>query len=428
MKIAFEKWLEENEIPDEAITLFEESIRCYKISAYRSSFIMSYIAFQNILKVRVLNASNTPTGITTTWWAKICSELGDDDKWDTAVAECVKICKPGRVFIITGSIVAEYESYRVVRNKCAHGKTGKIDHYHVESFWNFVQENFYKFVINGGKAGLLQEIKNHYNHTITAPETDVSYIIDRIKMGIQDGDLYDLVKEFYEFCEQDSKIFGYFFSNNNDKIDLWDKLVNESDDRIQNAVIKYIMLEKENKVCDFIGRYPSTADMFLSDTSFARRLWTVLLKECRYNYDGFWTLLERIIVNEIVPANEKTDFDKIVYENVGKQFPKEKVEILRKTDYFAILRKKLFDSSDYDAPGGITHANIIVAAFTNYINVFGLDVESVSCINKIFSFATFGPFFEAICRIMKKEECLSEYQKIVTENGLSDCSDKFNNT
>lgn len=428
MKIAFEKWLEENEIPDEAITLFEESIRCYKISAYRSAFIMSYIAFQNILKARVLNASNTPTGIATTWWAKICSELGDDDKWDTAVAECVKICKPDRVFIITGSIVAEYESYRVIRNKCAHGKAGKIDHYHVESFWNFVQENFYKFVINGGKAGLLQEIKNHYNHTITAPETDVSYIIDRIKMGIQDGDLYDLVKEFYEFCEQDSKIFGYFFSKSNGKIDLWDKLVNESDDRIQNAVIKYIMLEKEHKVFDFVGRYPSTADMFLSDTGFARRLWTVLLKEYRYDREGFWVLLERIIVNEIVPANEKADFDKIVYESVGKQFPKEKVEILRKTDYFAILHKKLFDSSDYDAPGGITYANMIVAAFTNYIDVFGLDVESVSCINKIFSFASFGPFFEAICRIMKKEECLSEYQKIVTENGLSNCSDKFNNT
>ena len=54
MKIAFEKWIEENEIPDEAITLFQESIRCYKISAYRSAFIMSYIAFQNILKTRML--------------------------------------------------------------------------------------------------------------------------------------------------------------------------------------------------------------------------------------------------------------------------------------------------------------------------------------------------------------------------------------
>ena len=80
MKIAFEKWLDENEIPDEAITLFEESIRCYKISAYRSAFIMSYIAFQNILKTRMIKATNTPTGIPTTWWTNICRELGDDDK------------------------------------------------------------------------------------------------------------------------------------------------------------------------------------------------------------------------------------------------------------------------------------------------------------------------------------------------------------
>ena len=50
MKIAFEKWLEENEIPEEAVALFSESIHCYKDSAYRSAFIMSYIAFQNILK------------------------------------------------------------------------------------------------------------------------------------------------------------------------------------------------------------------------------------------------------------------------------------------------------------------------------------------------------------------------------------------
>lgn len=67
MKIAFEKWLEQNEIPEEAVALFEESIHCYKISAYRSAFIMSYIAFQNILKKRMLSAANTPTGVTQTW-------------------------------------------------------------------------------------------------------------------------------------------------------------------------------------------------------------------------------------------------------------------------------------------------------------------------------------------------------------------------
>ena len=428
MKIAFEKWLDENEIPDEAITLFEESIRCYKISAYRSAFIMSYIAFQNILKTRMIKATNTPTGIPTTWWTNICRELGDDDKWDNAVAESVKRCTPDRVFLITGSTVSEYEAYRVIRNKCAHGKTGKIDHYHVEGFWNFVQENYYKFVINGGKAGLLQEIKNHYDRTITAPRTDVSYIIDRIKIGILDVDLYELIKEFYEFCEQDSKIFGYFFSQNNGKIDLWDKIVNESDDRIQNAVIKYIMLEKEHKVCDFVGRYPSTADMFLAESGFARKLWTGLLEDCKYDHEGFWTLLERIIVNGLVPEKEKADFDNLIFKSVGTHFPKEKVDILCQTGYFEKLKKRLFDSSNYDYPNGIVYANSIVIPFVNYINTFGLDKDSVACINQVFSFATFGQFHDAICNMMKKHERLSEYQQIAAENDLNDCSDKFTDT
>ena len=41
MKIPFEKWIEDNSIPEEAKELFAESIICYKISAYRSAFIMS---------------------------------------------------------------------------------------------------------------------------------------------------------------------------------------------------------------------------------------------------------------------------------------------------------------------------------------------------------------------------------------------------
>lgn len=34
MKIPFEKWIEDNSIPEEAKELFAESIICYKISAY----------------------------------------------------------------------------------------------------------------------------------------------------------------------------------------------------------------------------------------------------------------------------------------------------------------------------------------------------------------------------------------------------------
>lgn len=425
MKIQFESWLEINDIPEEAQTLFEESIRCYKISAYRSAFIMSYIAFQIILKKRILNAKQLPPNINQNCWNTICSKLGDDDTWDSEVADCVKRSSPDRIFIITNPTVSEYEAYRVIRNKCAHGKTGTIDHFHVESFWNFIQENFYRFVVYGGKAGLLQDIENHYDHTITPPGKDVSYIIDRIKIGIRDDDLYDLIKDFYVFCEKDQTRTAYFFSDKNSKIDLWDKLVNESNDRIQETVIKFIKEEKGENLCDFAKRYPSTIDMFLSDMSFARKLWTVLLPKNNYPREGFWNIIERLIVNRSVPISEQNDFDNNLYKCVGLSYPKERIEILKLTGYFKIVDNYLFEPSKYDYPNGINHANSISAQFVAYIHDFGLSKESVECINHIFSFATYGNFYNAVCEMMKKQELLVGYQRIVKDNNLLDMSNKF---
>ena len=425
MKIVFEKWLEENEIPEEAVALFEESIHCYKVSAYRSAFIMSYIAFQNILKKRMLSAANTPTGVTQTWWTNICADLGNEDKWDSTVADCVKRNNPDRIFLITSAAVAEYEAFRVIRNKCAHGKTGKIDYYHIESLWNYIEENFYRFVINGGKAGVLVEIQNHYDKTITPPGTDVSYIIDHIKLGVLDTDLDQLIKEIYEFCVQDTLPYRAPFSNHCPQIDLWDKLVNESNERIQNKIIEFIINDKEDKVCDFVGRYPSTADKFLSNNAFARRLWTGLLKDCRHDTDGFWIFVDRIVRNNVVLQNEKDDFYKLLFDSVGKSFPEEKRDLLEQTSYFEILRKRLFNTSQYEYPNGITQANSNCYAFVHYINVFGLDEESVMCINQIFSFATFGPFVDAICKMMKNDEKLSDYQNIASENNLNDYTERF---
>lgn len=427
MKITFEKWLEENEIPDEAVALFEESINCYKVSAYRSAFIMSYIAFQNILKKRMLSATNIPTGVTPTWWTNICADLGNEDKWDSTVADCVKRNNPDRIFLITSATVAEYEAFRVIRNKCAHGKTGKIDYYHVESLWNYIEENFYRFVINGGKAGILVDIQNHYDKTVTPPGTDVSYIVNRIKLGILDADLAQLIKEIFEFYEQDASPFRAPFSDRSPQIDLWDKLVNESDERIQNKIIEFIINEKEEKVCDFVGRYPSTADKFLANHAFARKLWTGLLKDCKYDIDGFWVFVDRIVKNNIVPVSEEVDFNKLLFSSVGKSFPEEKKELLGQTKYFEILRKRLFDTAEYEYPNGINQANSNCYAFVHYIDIFGLDEESVKCINLIFSFATFGPFVDAICRMMKNDEKLSKYQKIASENNLNDYTERFSN-
>lgn len=44
------------------------------------------------------NEVNTPTGVTQTWWTNICADLGNEDKWDSTVADCVKRNNPDRIF------------------------------------------------------------------------------------------------------------------------------------------------------------------------------------------------------------------------------------------------------------------------------------------------------------------------------------------
>jgi len=61
---------------------------------------MSYIAFQNILKQRILDTPNIPEEINPNCWEKICSALGDEDEWDKEVAKCVKRTKPIEILLV----------------------------------------------------------------------------------------------------------------------------------------------------------------------------------------------------------------------------------------------------------------------------------------------------------------------------------------
>lgn len=64
-------------------------------------------------------------------------------------------------------------------------------------------------------------------------------------------------------------------------------------------------------------------------------------------------------------------------------------------------------------------------AFRHYIDVFGLDENSVACINRIFSFASYGPFYNSMLQLMGDAEMLSEYQRIVTEKEWDNYTEKF---
>lgn len=208
MKTQFELWLSKNTIPLNSKNLFEESIMCYKVGAYRSSFIMSYIAFQNILKERILSAAFAPSNINN--WQTICNKLRDENAWDAEVSNCVNKNNPSRIFMINDGIVKQYESWRTIRNDCAHGKTNSITFSHIDTFWIFIMSNLSKFVINGGGEGIMQLIKDFFDITITPKNADNSHIIENIKLGISTDEMPDFIKNLLSYCDNELWFFGPF--------------------------------------------------------------------------------------------------------------------------------------------------------------------------------------------------------------------------
>lgn len=104
MKTRFEKWYENNDFPNDAKELFKESVLCYKISAYRASFIMAYLGVQTVLRERLLNAHNKPNNIPEHMWKKKIEELKDDKIWDNTVLDLVNRTNPDNPFLINDDI------------------------------------------------------------------------------------------------------------------------------------------------------------------------------------------------------------------------------------------------------------------------------------------------------------------------------------
>lgn len=175
MKTSFEKWVENQNFSVDANTLFEEAVICYKVSAYRASFIMTYLGIQTILRDRVLNNQNTPDNIPENMWEGFLNDLRSEDTWDQTVFRLVIRKRPDNPFLITDDIRNQYTYFKNIRNDCAHAKSNTISHPHVELLWLFIESNLNKFIVNGGKNGLIERIKKHYDTRITPPQIQIPY-------------------------------------------------------------------------------------------------------------------------------------------------------------------------------------------------------------------------------------------------------------
>lgn len=137
-----EKWMYDHDssISEVSKALLEESILSYKVGAYRAAFIMSWLAFLNIVKDKLLSIDissvDSSSGVN---WDAVRRSLKKEDEWDKTVYQLLVKGK-NTPFDISEKSRIEIKRWKEFRNKCAHGKAGIVSYYHIESFWAFIKE------------------------------------------------------------------------------------------------------------------------------------------------------------------------------------------------------------------------------------------------------------------------------------------------
>lgn len=417
MQIYFESWIKEQDISEDAELLFEEAIKCYRVGAYRASFLMSYLGFMKALRDRLLR-SDKPDLVHEEDWKKTRNDLKDDKIWEDVVFKTTqeKQGKLSKVYLINNDLIEEIPYWRKKRNESAHAKDTIIGYSHVETFWLFLQSNLAKFVVNGGKRALLDKIQKHFDKKYTEPGTNFAYLIDEIPLVVKKGEISELLKEI-----NDDYVDLYFHEGRQEYL-FWKSIAYSPNDNINQSFIEYITSD-DAVFAEFIEAFPDRLLLCTHKPELIRLFWKeTLFKKIGSYSNTFWELSLTLLRNELIPVMEIPQFVRRLSGkvNAGRLPNEEQTILLKEYGLFEAIKESVFVSGNMNkAFSGYQTANNNATKIIYYLRHCSLDVVVVRELNELFGTYNFGSLYDSMKQFIKRNPKFKyEFKEIAENNGL----------
>src|SRR5699024_10910359 len=181
----FKIWLIENKIENN--DLFDQSLKCYQVEAYKAAYLYSYLGFLDYIRELVLNYKGIPKQFNNKlektkdenqiykMWDRKKDKLKLEDTWESELFNIINEGLPHNIFLLKDNIRNEFMQKKDLRNVCVHNKTRKITYSTVEDLWDFIAYAKEMVVVNGSIEVLMEELENiiefaeenHYKYKIS---------------------------------------------------------------------------------------------------------------------------------------------------------------------------------------------------------------------------------------------------------------------
>ncbi|MFP7293506.1 hypothetical protein [Bacillus safensis] len=383
MKLEIEKWLQQQKFKEEINNLFEESIICFKASAYRASFLFSFLGFQSVIKERILKAE-MPKGYKEQAWNSIQKKLKNEDQWDFEVMESIKKSNEGKIiFNITQDLREQALYWKGRRNDCAHSKSNTINYSHVESFWLFLISNLPKFFVDGGVKALIQKIDKYFDQNYTNKNADFKGLIQEIPFAVNEEDADSFVKKLYEIIDglEDEDYYDRGISFYNELIKLNSPISIKIIEVIKQASSRSRLEET------YLGTYPEHLSLFYSNSEDVRYFWRTKLENMHTHK---FTILAALLRNGLINDDKEEVFDYFI-KNILADWDSLSNSVISDLEFHGYF--KTYQNLVFTEDGGLIRAFDWAndqARFTiaEHLDHIGLNEEIVTSINKTFFYSS----------------------------------------
>ncbi|MBD8498523.1 hypothetical protein [Paenibacillus arenosi] len=392
MKLQIEQWVEKTHPFEEiGLDLFKESVSCYKIGAYRSAFLMSYLALMQTIRYRILNFTTKPQFVEERNWNNYRSALDSDRSWEEAVFNVLSISKPKfnkasksfevdkRVIKLSNhdEIIADLLSWRYKRNRCAHAKVGTINSSTVECFWSFIQDNIFKFHVNGGLEYYKEAIYKAYRDQYEKVHVTYKEHLDALPTA-------ELTKEelIELWGELESKIDSLNSTKKESLTLFWSTILLHSDSMIKSSFVDFVN-DNSIRFIRFYSLTPELLPMVMQQVDAhlfkKEKLYLWIKKKFHYvEEDFFWKLVVDILKN-YTPKEDLEDFFSFINLSKIRVLPnEEETKILKENSFFASVEEWLCSRLRYSYDEVPSHLSDIHC--TLYV------LENITLNSKIVSF------------------------------------------
>ncbi|MBA2853491.1 hypothetical protein HNP89_001467 [Methanococcus maripaludis] len=403
MKLRFEKWLEEQNFSEGAYDVFEEAIKCYRATAYRSALLMSYVGFLTIVRDKLMETKYIPKGYTEyDWKINILAPIQDGENWERNTYD--KIKRADRPVINTSKdLKTQIDYWKDRRNDCAHNKRNMITYSHVESFWAFLISNIEKITVLGSIEELIIDVETFFDISKTPANEPFDKLSEKILTTVTKKDemMIFIPQMVHKMCTHDH-------ANNL----IWDfrnyGLLNElflKSELFSKEFIKY--LDENNlkhALVDFLKLYPVHANILRGNNRLIREIWYSLLFEypeimiLSHNSISLYCSLLR---NELIPKEQLEEsferiFSGLIDGAIGEKISEIDYTTLKEHGFFKIFDSIFTGEDKYNELCGETvndfhWANRCSTIITKYLENAPISKERVNVLSWLFPYNGYWP-------------------------------------